>query len=107
MRPFYNTEAEKYKEKGFGIRAFESRLRWQAHFIQKFEMECRMEHESINRGYHALNKTVRPDYVKAGRRKNRGAHGRCCYALFGSNRLPQLRMRALVVSFFVHQLWQP
>ena len=38
------TEEEKEMGKtGFGIRAFESRLRWQSHFIQKFEMECRME----------------------------------------------------------------
>ena len=46
---FYNVPKQKKprEKKGFGIRAFESRLRWQAHFIQKFEMECRMEHESI------------------------------------------------------------
>ena len=103
------TEAEKTKgKKGFGISAFESRLRWQAHFIQKFEMECRMEHESINRGYHAINKSLRPDYIKAWEEGKTGvpmvdAAMRCLVATGYLN----FRMRALVVSFFVHQLWQP
>lgn len=103
------TEAEKAKgKKGFGIRAFESRLRWQAHFIQKFEMECRMEYESINRGYHELKKPVVADYIKAWEEGKTGvpmvdAAMRCLVATGYLN----FRMRALVVSFFVHQLWQP
>ena len=103
------TEAEKAKgKKGFGIRAFESRLRWQAHFIQKFEMECRMEHESINRGYHELKKPEVADYIKAWEEGKTGvpmvdAAMRCLVATGYLN----FRMRALVVSFFVHQLWQP
>ena len=36
------------------IGAFLSRLRWQAHFIQKFEMEHVMENASVNKGYHKL-----------------------------------------------------
>ena len=103
------TEAEKAKgKKGFGIRAFESRLRWQAHFIQKFEMECRMEYESINRGYHELKKPVVANYIKAWEEGKTGvpmvdAAMRCLVATGYLN----FRMRALVVSFFVHQLWQP
>jgi len=103
------TEAEKAKgKKGFGIRSFESRLRWQAHFIQKFEMECRMEYESINRGYHELKKPVVANYIKAWEEGKTGvpmvdAAMRCLVATGYLN----FRMRALVVSFFVHQLWQP
>ena len=103
------TEAEKTKgKKGFGLRAFESRLRWQSHFIQKFEMECRIEYESINRGYHALKKPLRADYTKAWEEGKTGvpmvdATMRCLVATGYLN----FRMRALVVSFFVHQLWQP
>ena len=44
-------EAEKRKALGTNARSimnFQSRLRWHCHFIQKFEMECRMEFESIN-----------------------------------------------------------
>ncbi len=103
------TETEKEAgKKGFGIRAFESRLRWQAHFIQKFEMECRMEFESINRGYHQLKKPLNPSFITAWEEGKTGvpmvdAAMRCLVATGYLN----FRMRALVVSFFVHQLWQP
>lgn len=105
----HRTETEKEAgKKGFGIRAFESRLRWQAHFIQKFEMECRMEFESINRGYHLLQKPLNQNYIKAWEEGKTGvpmvdAAMRCLVATGYLN----FRMRALVVSFFVHQLWQP
>ena len=51
--------------KSFALKAFGSRLRWQSHFIQKFEMECSMEFESINKGYLQLEQAVNPKYVKA------------------------------------------
>ena len=103
------TEEEKESgKKGFGIRAFESRLRWQSHFIQKFEMECRMEFESVNRGYHRLIKPLNNDFISAWEKGQTGipivdAAMRCLVATGYLN----FRMRALVVSFFVHQLWQP
>ena len=99
------------KESGKTSRAltsFGSRLRWQAHFIQKFEMECRMEFESINKGYHALVKEKRLDYLKAWETGKTGipmvdAAMRCLVTTGYLN----FRMRALVVSFVIHQLWQP
>ena len=103
------TEAEKERGKrSRGINAFESRLRWQAHFIQKFEMECRMEFESVNRGYHRLKKEINPLFINAWENGLTGvpmvdAAMRCLVATGYLN----FRMRALVVSFFVHQLWQP
>ncbi|MDC0385878.1 DNA photolyase family protein [Flavobacteriaceae bacterium] len=103
------TEEEKAKgKKGFGIKAFESRLRWQSHFIQKFEMECSMEFQSVNRGYHRLLKPVNLAYVEAWEQGKTGvpmvdAALRCLVETGYLN----FRMRALVVSFFVHQLWQP
>jgi len=47
------------------IDSFVSRLTWQAHFIQKFEMEEIMEFESINKGYHDLKKKINSNYVEA------------------------------------------
>ena len=44
------------------IEAFMSRLRWQAHFIQKFEMEHTMENVSINKGYQKLKKDISEHY---------------------------------------------
>jgi deoxyribodipyrimidine photo-lyase len=103
------TEEEKEAgKKGFGIRAFESRLRWQSHFIQKFEMECSMEFKSVNRGYHRLKKPINKTLIGAWELGKTGvpmvdAAMRCLVATGYLN----FRMRALVVSFFVHQLWQP
>lgn len=103
------TEQEKLAgKKGFGLRAFESRLRWQSHFIQKFEMECSMEFESINKGYKRVKKPLNQKVITAWETGNTGvpivdAAMRCLVATGYLN----FRMRALVVSFFVHQLWQP
>ena len=101
-------EATEKKGKHFGLKAFGSRLRWQAHFIQKFEMEHSMEFRSVNAGYHQLEKPIRQDYLQAWETGQTGvpivdAAMRCLVATGYLN----FRMRALVVSFVVHQLWQP
>ena len=92
----------------FPLQAFGSRLRWQSHFIQKFEMEHRMEFVSVNAGYHHLRKPIDPKRIKAWENGMTwvpivDAAMRCLVATGYLN----FRMRALVVSFFVHQLWQP
>ena len=56
---------EKTKKNAKHIGAFLSRLRWQAHFIQKFEMEHVMEKASINKGYHKLKKSISKKYQDA------------------------------------------
>ncbi len=93
---------------GFQLNAFTSRLRWQAHFIQKFEMEARMEFESVNIGFRQLKKEVNTEYINAWKTGTTGyplvdASMRCVVKTGYLN----FRMRALVVSFFTHHLWQP
>jgi deoxyribodipyrimidine photo-lyase len=88
--------------------AFVSRLRWQAHFIQKFEMEHTMEQASVNKGYHKLKKSISLEYQKAWKEGQTGfpmvdASMRCLNETGYLN----FRMRALLVSFFTHILWQP
>lgn len=90
------------------LNAFLSRMRWQAHFIQKFEMEWQMEFQSVNTGYHQLKKTVHPEWQKAWREGTTGipmvdAAMRCLVATGFVN----FRLRALLASFFTHLLWQP
>ncbi|WP_198658946.1 cryptochrome/deoxyribodipyrimidine photo-lyase family protein [Winogradskyella tangerina] len=90
------------------ISAFISRLRWQAHFIQKFEMEHTMENASVNKGYHKLKKSISEDYQKAWREGQTGfplvdASMRCLIETGYVN----FRMRAMLASFFTHILWQP
>ena len=88
--------------------AFISRLRWQAHFIQKFEMEHTMEESSVNKGYHKLKKSISEKYQNAWKEGNTGfplvdASMRCLIETGYLN----FRMRSLLVSFFTHILWQP
>lgn len=90
------------------IGAFLSRLRWQAHFIQKFEMEHTMEEASVNKGYHKLKKSISKKYQEAWKEGQTGfplvdASMRCLKETGYLN----FRMRALTVSFFTHILWQP
>lgn len=103
--------AEKAKAHGksrFQLNAFTSRLRWQAHFIQKFEMESRMEFESVNKGYKTLEKTENKLFVDAWKNGVTGfplvdASMRCLIETGYIN----FRMRAMLVSFLTHHLWQP
>lgn len=86
--------------------AFESRLHWHCHFIQKFEMECRMEFEDINRGYHAHPRGNDPELLSAWEQGQTGyplidANMRCLHATGYIN----FRSRAMLVSFLCHHLW--
>jgi len=92
----------------FQLNGFTSRLRWQAHFIQKFEMECQMEFRSVNRGYQNLVKPINKKFISAWEKGKTGyplvdASMRCVVETGYLN----FRMRALLVSFLTHHLWQP
>jgi len=90
------------------IDGFTSRLRWQAHFIQKFEMEHRMEFESVNKGYHKLKKKVADNYHLAWVTGKTGFPiVDACMRCLNTTGYLNFRMRALVVSFYTHNLWQP
>jgi deoxyribodipyrimidine photo-lyase len=90
------------------LEAFLSRLKWQAHFIQKFEMEHTMETESINKGYHKLKKDISKQYQDAWKTGNTGVPlVDACMRCLNETGYLNFRMRALVVSFFTHNLWQP
>ena len=74
------------------IRAFADRLRWQAHFIQKFESEWEYEYLTINRAYSSIDeqKPWNQDFLIVGRKENRSTTSRCLYALPYCNWLSQL-----------------
>lgn len=87
---------------------FASRLRWQAHFIQKFEMECHMEFIAVNKGYRNLNQTVIPEFHQAWTQGKTGAPlVDACMRCLNTTGYLNFRMRALVVSFYTHHLFQP
>ncbi|AEE19343.1 deoxyribodipyrimidine photo-lyase [Dokdonia sp. Hel_I_63] len=104
-------EAKHFRESSKNKRAidgFTSRLRWQAHFIQKFEMEDSMEFVSVNKGYHKLSKNVNVKYQKAWKEGKTGYPlvDACMRCLCETGYL-NFRMRAMTLSFFTHNLWQP
>jgi deoxyribodipyrimidine photo-lyase len=89
------------------LAAFESRLHWHCHFIQKFEMECRMEFEDINRGFLEHPRGNDAEKVAAWCEGRTGfpiidANMRCLLATGYIN----FRSRAMLVSFLTHHLWQ-
>ena len=89
------------------LAAFESRLHWHCHFVQKFEMECRMEFEDLNRGYLAHPRRHDPDRLDAWREGRTGYPliDACMRCLMQTGYL-NFRARAMVVSFLTHHLWQ-
>ncbi|MBC6365289.1 deoxyribodipyrimidine photo-lyase [Algoriphagus sp. AK58] len=109
LREVYQLSSEK-SQQGFqsrNISNFQSRLKWHCHFIQKFEMESRMEFEPINRGFLGFSYATNPDWIKAWEEGRTGfplvdACMRCLSATGYLN----FRMRAMVVSFLTHHLGQ-
>jgi deoxyribodipyrimidine photo-lyase len=92
---------------GFSIRFFQSRLTWHDHFIQKFESEHQMEFRSVNKGYEHVRNTFDPDAFD---RFCSGMTGlplvdACVRCVIATGYL-NFRMRAMLVSFWTHHLWQ-
>lgn len=108
LRRVYRSAIRLYKQPGastFSLRAFISRLHWHCHFIQKFESECRMENEHVNRGYNRMPFEHHPAQILAWEEGRTGlplidACMRCVIATGYLN----FRMRAMLVSFFTHYL---
>jgi deoxyribodipyrimidine photo-lyase len=86
---------------------FISRLHWHCHFIQKFESQCEMEFKAVNPSYEKLGKSKNEDFIKAWQTGTTGIPlvDACMRCLVETGYI-NFRMRAMVVSFFVHNLWQ-
>lgn len=109
MRTVYQHALTLYLDGGAKrpLSQFISRLHWHCHFIQKFESECRMETEHVNTGYLAKRKPYNAALVAAWQQGRTGvpivdANMRCVAATGFIN----FRMRAMLVSFLVYNLWQ-
>ena len=109
LREVFQASKEK-SATGFQVRNlanFQSRLKWHCHFIQKFEMESRMEKEPINRGFLFFPYTPQPTWVEAWETGKTGFPliDACMRCLRETGYL-NFRMRAMVVSFLTHHLGQ-
>lgn len=90
------------------IANFMSRLRWQAHFVQKFEMESHMEFIAVNKGFRNLKQNVNQLYDVAWKTGKTGVPlVDACMRCLNTTGYLNFRMRALVVSFYTHHLFQP
>lgn len=109
MRMVYQSTMQQYSISPHkrALSNFVSRLHWHCHFMQKFEDECSMEFEPVNKAYNGLVKQRKEEYIEAWQQGKTGvpildACMRCVVQTGYIN----FRMRAMVVSFFVFNLWQ-
>lgn len=87
------------------IRNFQSRLKWHCHFIQKFEMEERMEMEPINRGFFDYGYEKNPERLEAWKMGKTGLPlVDACMRCLTQTGYVNFRMRAMLVSFLTHHL---
>ena len=86
---------------------FVSRLHWHCHFMQKFENNCQIEFENINKDYDSLVKQKNETYIKAWQEGKTGVPivDACMRCLVQTGYI-NFRMRAMLVSFFTFNLWQ-
>lgn len=90
------------------LQFFIARLHWHCHFIQKFESECRMEFENLNRGFDAIRTDINEQYVAAWKNGVTGVPliDACMRCVTQTGYL-NFRMRSMLASFLTHHLWQP
>ncbi len=90
------------------LAAFESRLHWHCHFIQKLEDEPEIEVRNLVRAYDGMREpNERPDLIAAWAAGRTGYPfvDACMRALNATGWL-NFRMRAMLVSFVCYDLWQ-
>lgn len=89
------------------INAFLARLRWQSHFIQKLEMEPRMEFEAVNKAFLDLEQPENKVFIDAWKNGQTGYPlvDASIRALSESGYL-NFRMRTMITSFYCHHLFQ-
>ncbi|RUO19598.1 deoxyribodipyrimidine photolyase [Aliidiomarina iranensis] len=108
VRTVYQACKAKSKEDGWKMatRGVLSRLRWHCHFIQKFELEPRLQHEPLNLGYEKLHRTGDIDHLTHWLRGKTGFPlvDACMRALQKTGYI-NFRMRAMLVSFLTHHLF--
>lgn len=90
-----------------GLRAFESRLYWHCHFIQKLESEPELEWRNLHRGYDGLREgDWNPAHFAA---LQQGRTGwplvDACVAMLRATGWLNFRIRAMLVSVAAYPLW--
>lgn len=88
------------------LQAFVARLVWHCHFIQKFESECRIEFENLNRAFNTIRTQWNEVYFQAWVAGKTGFPlVDACMRCVAETGYLNFRMRAMVMSFLTHLLW--
>ncbi len=87
--------------------SFLSRIRWRSHFMQKLESEPRYEFETLNRGLIDIDRGADEALLQRWKQGKTGFPmiDACMRSLNATGYL-NFRMRAMLVSFVCHNLWQ-
>lgn len=89
------------------LRAFDSRLHWHCHFIQKLESEPEIEHECFVRALNDMrSRTGNEEYLRAWREGRTGyPFVDACMRYLRETGWLNFRMRAMLVSFAAYDLF--
>ena len=101
----YIKKHENYTKNKRSFNGIITRIKWRSHFIQKFEVECEYEFRNINIGYESLKYSNDKKLINDWKTGKTGFPliDACMRCLIKTGWL-NFRMRAMLVSFFCHQL---
>lgn len=110
MRQVYQAVTSALKQQNTNKRALQfyiARLHWHCHFIQKFETDCSMEFNNVNSAYNCVRLERNEKFIEAWKTGNTGFPliDACMRSVIATGYL-NFRMRAMLVSFLTHNLWQ-
>lgn len=90
------------------LKAFESRLWWHCHFIQKLEDQPDMEWRNLHPAYNALRQHYNPQWLMAWKSGNTGwPMVDACMRYLHHHGWINFRMRAMLMSVASYPLWLP
>ncbi len=107
QRTAYERGRAKNSERYRAFTAFEARLHWHCHFIQKFESEPELEFQNMNRGFDGMRENeFNQDYFNAWASGETGLpFVDACMRRLQATGWINFRMRAMLVSVASYQLW--
>ena len=90
------------------LKAFEARLHWRCHFIQKLEDEPRIEFSNMHSAFDGVRTELNPERFEAWCAGETGyPMVDACMKMLKQTGWINFRMRAMLVSFSSYQLWTP
>ena len=101
-------ERMRQEPKNRSLANYMSRLHWHCHFIQKFESSPEIEFVNQNPAYDVIRNELNKQFFEAWSRGNTGVPLiDACMRCLNETGYLNFRMRAMVVSFWTHNLQQP